>query len=70
MKSRMHLSAMSERSALAQNVRPANSNDCWEWVAADAFVRQFVVAVAQGTQAIVHAVNLHGYLHVMSEKFP
>lgn len=69
MKSRMHLSAMSERSALAQNVRPTNSNDCWEWVAGDALVRQFVVAAAQGTQAIVHAVNLDGYPNVMSEKF-
>jgi nucleoside-diphosphate-sugar epimerase len=47
--------------ALARNGRPANSTDSWEWVKGDALDRDSVVAAAQGTQAIVHAVNPPGY---------
>jgi len=47
--------------ALARNGRPANSTDSWEWVKGDALDRDCVVAAAQGTHAIVHAVNPPGY---------
>jgi len=47
--------------ALARNGRPANSTDSWEWVKGDALDRDSVVAAAQGTHAIVHAVNPPGY---------
>ena len=47
--------------ALGRNGRPANSTDSWEWVKGDALDRDSVVAAAQGTGAIVHAVNPPGY---------
>ena len=47
--------------ALARNGRPAKSTDSWEWVKGDALDRDSVVAAAQGTHAIVHAVNPPGY---------
>lgn len=47
--------------ALARNGRPVNSIDSWEWVKADAMDRDSVVAAAQGTQAIVHALSPPGY---------
>ena len=47
--------------ALARRGRPANSTDSWEWVKGDALDRDSVVAAAQGTHAIVHAVNPPGY---------
>jgi nucleoside-diphosphate-sugar epimerase len=47
--------------ALARNGRPANSTESWEWVRGDALDRDSVVAAAQGTQVIVHAVNPPGY---------
>lgn len=47
--------------ALARNERPANSTDAWEWIKGDALDRDSVMSAAQGTRAIVHAVNPPGY---------
>jgi nucleoside-diphosphate-sugar epimerase len=47
--------------ALVRSGRPANAIDSWEWVKGDALDRDSIVAAAQGTQAIVHAVNPPGY---------
>ena len=47
--------------ALGRNGRPAKLTDSWEWIKGDALDRDSVVAAAQGTDAIVHAVNPPGY---------
>jgi nucleoside-diphosphate-sugar epimerase len=47
--------------ALARSGRPVNSTSSWEWVKGDAIDRDSIVAAAQGTNAIVHAVNPPGY---------
>jgi nucleoside-diphosphate-sugar epimerase len=47
--------------ALARSGRPKNSTNSWEWVKGDALDRDSIVAAAQGTNAIVHAVNPPGY---------
>ncbi len=47
--------------ALGRGGRPANATDSWEWVKGDALDRNSIVTAAQGTQAIVHAVNPPGY---------
>lgn len=47
--------------ALGRSGRPANSTSSWEWVKGDALDQDSIVAAAQGTDAIVHAVNPPGY---------
>jgi nucleoside-diphosphate-sugar epimerase len=47
--------------ALARSGRPADSTSSWEWIKGDALDRDSIVAAAQGTNAIVHAVNPPGY---------
>jgi nucleoside-diphosphate-sugar epimerase len=47
--------------ALSRSGRPANSASSWEWVKGDALDRESIVAAAEGTHAIVHAVNPPGY---------
>lgn len=47
--------------ALARSGRPADSTSSWEWIKGDALDRDSIVAAAQGTNAIVHAVNPSGY---------
>src|SRR6202451_388559 len=47
--------------ALARSGRPADSTSSWEWIKGDALDRNLIVAAAQGTNAIVHAVNPPGY---------
>ena len=47
--------------ALARSGRPADSKISWEWIKGDALNRDSIVAAAQGTSAIVHAVNPPGY---------
>ena len=47
--------------ALARSGRSADSTSSWEWVKGDALDRDSIVAAAQGTSAIVHAVNPPGY---------
>lgn len=47
--------------ALSRKGQPAGDTSGWEWVKGDATDRDAVVRAAQGTQAIVHAVNPPGY---------
>jgi nucleoside-diphosphate-sugar epimerase len=48
--------------ALTRDVEKAKTLEAdWNWVPGDAMDRAAVVAAAQGTQAIVHAVNPPGY---------
>lgn len=47
--------------ALARSGRPADSTSSWEWIKGDALDLDSIVAAAQGTNAIVHAVNPSGY---------
>ena len=47
--------------ALARSGRPANTTTLWEWVKGDAMDRASILAAAQMTDAIVHAVNPPGY---------
>jgi len=47
--------------ALARSGAPSGASTEWEWVKADAMDQASVVAAAQGTNAIVHAVNPPGY---------
>ena len=47
--------------ALARSGRPADSTSSWEWIKGDALDRDSIVAAAQGTDVIVHAVNPSGY---------
>jgi nucleoside-diphosphate-sugar epimerase len=46
---------------LARNPRPTSPDQAWEWVKGDALDRATVLDAAQGTEAIVHAVNPPGY---------
>jgi nucleoside-diphosphate-sugar epimerase len=61
--------------ALARSGRPSGSTDTgetdtWEWVNGDALARDSIVAAAQDTQAIVHAVNPPGYRNWASLVLP
>ncbi len=47
--------------ALSRNGQPAGDTTGWEWVKGDAMDRSSIVSAAQGTSAIVHAVNPPGY---------
>ena len=47
--------------ALARSGHTADSTSSWEWIKGDALDRDSIVAAAQGTDVIVHAVNPSGY---------
>ena len=47
--------------ALARSGHTADSTNSWEWIKGDALDLDSIVAAAQGTNAIVHAVNPSGY---------
>lgn len=47
--------------AFARTAKPAAGSPEWNWVKGDALDQAAVVAAAQGTSAIVHAVNPPGY---------
>ncbi len=56
--------------ALARNGRPANATDSWDWVKGDALDQNSIAGAAQGTHAIVHAVNPPGYRNWASLVLP
>jgi nucleoside-diphosphate-sugar epimerase len=47
--------------ALSRNGKPSGSATSWEWVKGDSLDQTSITAAADGTDAIVHAVNPPGY---------
>ena len=56
--------------ALSRSGRPTDATNSWEWVKGDALDQDSVMAAAQGTHAIVHAVNPPGYRNWTSLVLP